>query len=404
VENRRAAAQDLGTEEAGMTGRRKWIAWLLTLAVCLGVLAPVRASAADLYFTSINDNLLPLTADTMPLWNSGGLYVPYTVFDKDSTGVDLGLFSSYNRTENKVTVFNLRQILVFALNSDTCRDDLTGEMYNARVIVRNGRPYLPVRTVCSFFNGLSYTCSVISQGYLVRIKNESVVLTDAKFIDAAQDLINRRLREYNQSLNPTPATTPTPEPVTPATPATEPEETEEPTDVQTYLAFRCPSGDSVAAIADTLDRAGVSGLFFLAPSVLEDGSLVRRLLGTGHSVGILAEGEDLSQTQGQLAQGNRLLEQLTYTRTTLAYAPQDQRSGLEAEGWVCWNETLALSPTATVGVNTFAANTLRRLEGRTRSTYLTMDGTEHTQRVLATLLRQLSSQHFVVSIPVETKL
>ena len=41
---------------------------LLALVLCVGLLLPVPVSAADLYFTSVNDRLLPLTSDTMPLW------------------------------------------------------------------------------------------------------------------------------------------------------------------------------------------------------------------------------------------------------------------------------------------------------------------------------------------------
>ena len=54
--------------------------------------------------------------------------------------------------------------------------------------------------------------------------------------------------------------------------------------------------------------------------------------------------------------------------------------------------------------NTFASNTLRRLKGRTYRTYLTMPANENTVRVLSSLLRQLESNDFVVSVPTETHL
>ena len=57
-----------------------------------------------------------------------------------------------------------------------------------------------------------------------------------------------------------------------------------------------------------------------------------------------------------------------------------------------------------MGPNTFASSTLRRLEGRTRTTYLTLPGTANTGRVLTVLLRQLDSNNFVVSTPLETRL
>lgn len=69
---------------------RKLACALVSMALCLGLLLPQPALAADLYFTSINDNLLPLTSDTMPVWSGGVLYVPYSVFDSGVTGINLG--------------------------------------------------------------------------------------------------------------------------------------------------------------------------------------------------------------------------------------------------------------------------------------------------------------------------
>lgn len=47
----------------------------------------------------------------------------------------------------------------------------------------------------------------------------------------------------------------------------------------------------------------------------------------------------------------------------MAYVPDSQRSEAEAEGWICWDETLTLSPSDSVGANTFASNTMQRLSG-----------------------------------------
>ena len=68
-----------------------------------------------------------------------------------------------------------------------------------------------------------------------------------------------------------------------------------------------------------------------APLPLEEGDLVRRILGTGHSVGILAEGEEVRPL---LEQGSLALERAAQTRTTLAYVPAGQRAALEQEGFL----------------------------------------------------------------------
>lgn len=228
-----------------------------------------------------------------------------------------------------------------------------------------------------------------------------MVLSDTKFIDAAGELINRRLREYNQSLNPTP------DPSTPSTPSVKPDDVDEgpSASVRTYLAFLCRSGGELTGILDALDSQEVCALFLMTPQVLkENGDLIRRILGTGHSVGILANGAGPEETRALLEQGNRVLAQTIHTRTTLAWVPKDQRAIMENEGWVCWSETLSLSPTSNTGANAFASSTLRRLAGRTRPAYLTMPGTADSARVLPALLRQLKSSSFVVSVPMETRL
>lgn len=372
---------------------------LLTALLCLGLFLPLPARAADVYFTSVNDSLLQLTAESMPFWWEGWLYVPYNVFDGRTTGIDLGVSCSYERDKNKVSVFNLRRMLSFDLNTGTCKDEQTGNPVIGRAMIRNGRAYITVGTVCSFF-GLSYSYNAISyvpQGYLVRIKSSAVVLSDAKFIDAAGDLVRRRLREYNQGSEPAPQ--PAPAPSTP-TPTPPPEET----DSTVYLAFRCESGEGLSGILDALDAAGESGVFFLTPQAAEwEGALVRRMLGSGHSVGILARGEDADQVRAELEAGARLLEGMVHLRVTLASVPKGMERDLKSGGWVCWKETLALPAAANAGPWTFAANTLRRLSGHAGDAWLTLEGGEDTARVLPVLLKRLEEERFVVGLPVETR-
>ena len=392
------------------TVKRGILALALTLTLCLGVL-PLPVSAADLYFTALNERVELLTSDSMPFWYGGTLYVPYSVFDKDlnTTQIFLGLNVSYNsRTRSTVTIYNLRQqMLTFDLNSGTCMDELTGETYDARAIMRNGKPYLPVATVCAYFGlNWSYTAlSSIPDGYLVRITNSDVVLDDATFIDAAGNTLDARLQQYTQSLNSAASTTPAPTP-TPAQPVEpQPEEPISPNDIPTYLAVLGREGDGLRETLDALDSAGRYALFFLTPQVLEEeGDLVRRMLGSGHLVGILAQGEDPDQTRALLERGTAALEAQAHTRTTLAYVPEGQQSALEGEGWVCWDETLLLSPDGSVSPSTFAARTLSRLEGRELTTYLTLEGGEDAARVLPTLLRRLTSDHFILGVPIETRL
>lgn len=381
-----------------MKWMRRLLPVLLTAALFWELASPV--SAASLYFTAINDSVPRLTSDTMPFWSGGTIYVPYTVFDVNQNGVNisLGLYVKYNQGANTVTLFNLRQVLVFDLGNNTCRDDMSGIVYPSRAYMRGGRPYLPLNMVCSFFD-LEYSYNqlpYISQGYLIRIKSADAVLDDALFIERAQDLINNRLREYTQSLSPAETTDPIPS-VRPNNP--------QPSEVDgsyaaTYLAFRCESSDGLPGILDALEHTGQYALFFLAPQVIRDeGDLVRRILGTGHSVGILADGSE--EVQEQLKLGNSALAAAACTRTTMARVSASQRDGLESEGWICWRENVLLEPSDTVSGTAFASSAVSRL-GTRRTVYLTLAGSENTARVLPAFLRQLNASHYTVAIPMET--
>ncbi len=372
---------------------------LLATVLVVGLFPPIPVSAASLYFTAINDSIAPLTSGSMPCWSGGTLYVPYTVFDasQNGVGVSLGLYTSYHNRNHTVTIFNLKQMLVFNLERGTCRDEMTGVTYDAKAIRRNGKPYVPLYMVCSFF-GMDYSYNqlpYISQGYLVRIKSADAVLDDALFIDRARELINNRLRDYTQSLSPAETTPPT----SPVNPVTPPEVDR--SNVATYLAFRCESADGLSALLSTLDGTEQYAVFFLPPQMIEtEGDLVRRILGTGHSVGVLSQdGEEQDLERGRLA-----LEEQAHTRTTLAYVPETVRPGLEERGWVCWKETLSLKPGSTVGGTAFANTVLNQLGTRRRTVYLTLEGSGNTARVLSALLRQLGSNQYTVAVPMETKL
>lgn len=298
--------------------------------------------------------------------------MPYSIFDAslNKIGVGLGLYTSYNRDSRTVTIFNLRQMLIFDLNSGTCRDDVTGTTYISRAIMRGGRPYLALSTVCSHF-GLEYSYNQlpdIPQGYLVRIKSSDTVMSDADFIDAAKNVINNRLREYTQSLNPAESTDPGTNPSTPSIPGGNTPAGKD--DTAAYLAFRCETGGGLTGILDTLRESECCAVFFLTPQLLEEGDLVRRILGGGHSVGILADG---GETAPLLEQGSLALERAACARTTLTYAPGQQES-LEEEGWVCWQETVLLHPDDTVNPNTFASGAVRRLGKQDQAVCLTLEG------------------------------
>ena len=104
---------------------------------------------------------------------------------------------------------------------------------------------------------------------------------------------------------------------------------------------------------------------------------------------ILVSSETLSLTEQEFfewIQGKKRLEEL------------------EAEGWICWDETASAVPTQGVGTNTYANQVIKRISGNHTRVYLTLDASSETARVLPTLLRRLAEEGYGVSVPLETRL
>lgn len=381
----------------------------LVLVLLVGMLSPARA-AGSIYLTAVNENLLELTTDTMPTWSGGVLYVPYTVFDSSYTGINLWISSSYRREEGTVTLYSLQKTVVFDLNRGTSYNPITEETLSGKAILRNGRPYVPVGMVCSLF-GLTYSVIDIDEGCIVRIKSSGVVLSDAVFVDSAQNSIRSRLRDYyqaNQS-QPTPGVLPpTYENTTPEEPEPDIAVPDDPVDediIPTYLAFQCEDTQGLSAILDVLDSRSQRAVFFFdGDGLLREDDLLYRILGSGHSVGLMVQGRSASATRRLLEQANETLAQVGYTRTAIALVPDSQRAELEADGWICWDETAEVIPTEGISSSTYASQVLSRISGNRARVYLTLDAGSETARVLSTLLRRLEAEGYGVSVPLETRL
>ena len=380
---------------------KQFLAAFLTLVLSLTVLCSVPVGAARVTFTAIDESVLKLTNENMPIWSAGVLYAPYTTFDEGSNGIaNWEIQTSYSKSTGRITVFDTSRFLSFDLNTGVCWDELSGVAYSGGAIVRGGRPYLPVGIVCAHF-GMSYSYREIEQGDLLRIKTDEAVISDSRFPDAASNVLNLRLREYKGVSTPDPIPTPTPDPQPPS-PSTPPENEQ---DVDTYLAFRCDSGESLESILVVLGGMGEKGMFFLTADVVRTrGDLVMQLLGSGHSVGVLAQAESVEETERLLEQGSRALAQQAFYRPTAAFVSADFREELERDGWVCWNSTLDLEPGQSSGANYFANRVANQLGNRTRDTYLSLPASADTVRILPTLLRRLDDEGFELELPLETRI
>jgi len=379
--------------------KKRLTALLCAMVVCLCTFRSHAINAGDVYFTSVNDVLRPLTMDTMPTWVDGRLYVPASVFDSSVTGVDLGLY--FRQNNNTVTLYSLRQMLVFDLNRGIAYDQHAGESLPTRAVNRNGRIYLPVETVCNFF-ALEDSYNYTQYGYLVRIKNASARHNDAAFIDNAATTMSNSLQELLRSQQSSDSPTPPAGIDQPTPPPAGPDDTPK-SHAQVYLAFRCQSAQGFPQILDQLDSYGLQAIFFFDPELLAlQDDLVRRIIGSGHSIGLLAEGSNPDESRLLLSQGNELLAHIAHTAATAALVPADQQVTLAEEGWACWRETMNTQPRETERASSYAQRILTAI-GTRRTVRLTLDDSAQTARVLPSLLQQLENNEHRVLLPLETR-
>ena len=81
---------------------------LCALALVLGVFSFIAwgaGSTPTVYLLAANDKWCDPPTVALPLAVNGTIYVPYTLFDKDATGVDLGVY--YGLKQDRGTILSL---------------------------------------------------------------------------------------------------------------------------------------------------------------------------------------------------------------------------------------------------------------------------------------------------------
>lgn len=315
----------------------KWMAAVLTAALLLCVLIFPASGSSSIYLMAVNDKVVKLPIDNMPLVSGSQLYIPYTTLSSDVTGINLGVRAKYNSSRGTLTVTNGQQTVTFDIRKNTA-NDAWGTEVDARALIRNSMAYLPIGWLCSYFDSLKYSLSSTPYGTLVRLTNDAVVLDDAEFIDAATDNLRQVWEDYQKNLTPSspatsPSTPPSPSPSTSTVPEPEP---------VVYLAFRW--SDRAAEVADVLERYGQQALFFFAPNELVNhDDLVRRLVGQGHQVGLTLTGSDSSSCLAQLTAGRQLLADIARCSALIFSADElddEGKSALREAGCALWEPTV----------------------------------------------------------------
>lgn len=246
--------------------KRGFIVFFLCLCLILCSCPVLEASAADICFVAINDQLLELSAQ--PYFSGGVTYLPYWIF----TNYGFNIYYTYFPEISSAMLYNTGTQLVFDLANGGAYDS-GGKTYSAQAIERNGTVYVPATFVCSFFGGLS--CSYVKgneYGDVVRLKDSAAVLTDVQFVRAASQLMQNRYEAYTGG---TAA-------VSPSVPSAE-----VPVDHSGTSAYISILGFPDAQTLSALSRYKADACFFLtADEIRAQPEMVRQLVCDGFKLGV----------------------------------------------------------------------------------------------------------------------
>lgn len=395
----------------------------LTAALCaalllLGLLLPLAGASWDdkVIFTAVNYTVMPLTADAMPELVGGTVYVPYTVFDASlNGGVDVGLFNGGQKRGNGVntyTIYSRNKNLTFDLNTGLVWDYIdagTVQENIPRAIIRNGKVYLPAASVCKYFGlGTYYVQNDDTLGYpLFRIKNENEGLDDKTFVSSARAVLLDRLKTFYNSQVSQSAEPSQDLPVPPISSLPAESGGQDRSDVRTYLAVRCDTGEAGDAVLDALKSEGRSALLLFDPERMKgQDELIRRAVGEGHAVGLLVPGDSLEAAQAAIEEGNRLLERMALTRSRIVLVEEDTAEvtvRLQELGWGCWRSNLNGIPGGRSGAATAAA-VLLSLREKTSLARILMDDSYAAAQALPRILHTIRTDKYNCRLAVETEL
>lgn len=350
---------------------KRWMkiaaAALCTALLLTGLMLPGLSSASSsVYLMAVNDKTVEMTAENMPMMVNGTLYVPYTMLTSRVTEINLRVTALYSTTRQTLLVSGGPKAVTFDIRANTATD-IQGNTLDVRAAVRNNMVFLPVGWLCSYFDTISYSLIPTQYGTLVRITNNDAILGDAEFADAAKGKLAENLRRYQDSIAPSasPSAVPTVQPsrsplVQPSAPPVQqpsappvvqpsqppspsPSPSQEPEEgAELYLALRW--GGQGEQTAQLLESRGLRCLFlFTGEELRQQDDAVRRLVGTGHGIGLYLPGAAGEDCPTLAAEGRSLLADIARCDTVIISGEGLDQSGRDAlldAGYVLWDASL----------------------------------------------------------------
>lgn len=347
---------------------KRFGAFLMALLMMFSVVRQESAAVLEgVYFTAVNDLLLELTGETMPFWLNGVMYVSEKIFED----AELGVTYVHNYSKGLVMMYTPKKDLRFDLVNSRIYDK-NGVVYSGSAIEKNGYVFFPLNLVCRYF-GLSWSLSDTAYVPLVRIKSEDAVLSDRSFIDAASLMMANRYAAYEKLVNSSQEEDTKDDNINDNKedndnkgnePQTDPPPIHALDGQKVYLILAGKSEESISAAMDILGESPAT--FLLTARQMEDGDLVRALLGRGHGIALWVQSGTADEIREELLRAREMVWMASCSLLQLVWyeGGEDLTPLLEELG--CVSVTAELDRRNEPFRSQNAVTTLMRLIGRYR--------------------------------------
>ena len=326
------------TKERRSDVKRKLTVFAIVLiAICVtATLIPMTSRAVVTpAFVAVNDTLLPFSDENMPYVSEGNIFIPHRILER------LGVFSVSSAAQERVRVYRSNEyFVVFNTTSGGVTEDQNGSVLPWPSARRIGNIfYIPLRQVCDYF-GLRYDVFDVGDDVIPEQQMWGVRITAAQGFSGSNiptflSLNKNAMRNaYNEYYAPPPVTTSEGTPLPP---------TEEPTpsyvNVTIHLSFNDLSAGNAEQILNTLDSVVADGFetcfFVSAGDIVKYPDLIRRISGSGHTIGIWLDNGTLKEYQEVSA----LLFEAAKVKTLLVSADKAEAAAIrtaDGNGLLYW--------------------------------------------------------------------
>ena len=325
--------------------RKLAISAIIVVVICVAtVLLPMTSRAAVTpAFIVVNDTLLPFNDDNMPYMSEGNIFVPHRIMER------LGVYSVSSAAQEQVKLYKGTDFYVdFHTTAGGVTEDREGKVLPWPSARRIGSIfYVPLRQVCDYF-GLKYESFEVGSDVLpqemwgIRIMSSQGFsgVNIPTFISINKNALREAYDKYYSPATSSPSTSSPalpPDGVSPSPPTEEPKPSY--VNVTIHLSFSDLSAGNAERILDMLDSVATEGFeacFFVnAADITGNPGLIRRISGSGYSIGIWLE----KGTFDEYKEVSSLLYEAAKIKTLLVTAFETEDTAIrtaDARGLLYW--------------------------------------------------------------------